>query len=100
MLRVGAQLAEIWKAVRELPAGKPAITFVTMEGAAQADWSGWEDFQIIYDEVPEGFTLFEIDAGAHATLLKSRICNIGEDGNCYEIGLTEAGKEAARHGVK
>jgi hypothetical protein len=99
-LRVGAQLREIMTDIHGLRAGRPCIVFVTMEGAAQADWYGWEDFQCIYDEVPETFVRFEIDAGNHASLLKSRVCADGEDGNCYEVRLTQAGREAAKHGRK
>jgi hypothetical protein len=66
-----------------------------LENTLHADWSGWDDHEIIYDEVPETFTLFEIDARSHADLLKSRVRILREDGNCYEVGLTTEGEAAA-----
>jgi hypothetical protein len=99
-LRVGLQLRDHLGAIRKLRAGQPCIVFVTQEGAAQADWTGWEDFEITYDEVPEGFHIFHLDAGEHAGLLLSRVEAVEEDGNCHRLALTELGREVIEHGPK
>lgn len=95
-LRVPLQLFTIRKKLDEEPAGRPAIVFVTQAAAAQMNWSEWGDCAIVYDEVPDIFEVFRIDAANHQDVLRRYVCIEAEDGACYSLGLTAAGRELAR----
>ena len=92
-LRVPLQLVNIRK---DLMASTSALVFVTHASAAQMDWSDWTDFEIIVDEVPDCFHLFQIKAGHHVHMLKRYLKVIGTDGNCYALAATEEGLQLAR----
>jgi hypothetical protein len=94
-LQVPLQLLKIRSELDRLPAGQPAIIFVTQQGAMQMDWSKWGDCEIIFDEVPEVFSTFQIKAKNHASLLRSHVHVETEDGDCYRLGLTSKGRELA-----
>ncbi|KAB1068936.1 hypothetical protein [Methylobacterium soli] len=94
--RVPVQLAAIRKDLDKEPAGRPAIVFVTQAGAAMMDWSAWGDCEVIFDEVPDCFTTFRIDAKNHAEVLRRYVHVEAEDGGCYSLGSTGAGRELAR----
>ena len=66
----GVVVDQMREELDRLPAGKAIIVFVTQLGAMHMDWSNWGDFEIIFDEVPEIFTTFQIKAKTHAGLLK------------------------------
>ncbi|WP_267360927.1 MULTISPECIES: hypothetical protein [unclassified Methylobacterium] len=95
-LRVPLQLFGIRKRLDEEPAGKPALVFVTQAAAAQMDWSQWGDCTIVYDEVPDIFEVFRIDAANHRDVLCKYVRPEAEDGACYSLGLTGAGRNLAR----
>lgn len=95
-LRVALQLFGIRSDLNKEPAGRPAIVFVTQAGAAVMDWSQWGDCEIIFDEVPDCFQVFKIDAKNHAEEFRRYVRVEGEDGECYSLGLTSAGRELAR----
>ncbi|MCJ2124927.1 hypothetical protein [Methylobacterium sp. J-077] len=95
-LRVPLQLFAIRKKLDEEPAGRPAIVFVTQAAAAQMDWSEWGDCTIVYDEVPDIFEVFRIDAANHRDVLCKYVRPETEDGVCYSLGLTAAGRDLAR----
>lgn len=95
-LRVPLQLFAIRKKLDEAPAGRPAIVFVTQAAAAQMDWSQWGDCSMVYDEVPDIFEVFRIDAANHRDVLCKYVHSEAEDGACYSLGLTAAGRDLAR----
>ena len=95
-LRVALQLFGHREDLNKEPAGKPAIVFVTQAGAAVMDWSRWGDFEIIFDEVPDCFQVFKIDAKNHAEEFRRYVRIEGEDGECYSLGLTGSGRDLAR----
>ncbi|AWN42651.1 hypothetical protein DK389_21750 [Methylobacterium durans] len=94
--RVPVQLAAIRKDLDKEPAGRPAIVFVTQASATMMDWSAWGDCEVIFDEVPDCFATFPIDAKNHAEVLRRHVHIEQEDGACYSLGLTGAGRELAR----
>lgn len=95
-LRVPLQLFGIRKRLDEEPAGKPALVFVTQAAAAQMDWFQWGDCTVVYDEVPDIFEVFRIDAANHRDVLCKYVRPEVEDGACYSLGLTTAGRDLAR----
>jgi hypothetical protein len=95
-LRVPLQLHGIRQDLNKEPAGRPAIIFVTQQGAMQMDWSRWGDCEVILDEVPDIFSVYKIKVKNHAGVLQRYIHTSEEDGNCYLLGLTNAGEELAR----
>jgi hypothetical protein len=94
-LRVPLQLLKLRSELDRLPAGQPAIIFVTQQGAMQMDWSHWGDCEIIFDEVPEVFGTYQIKAKNHAELLQKYVHVQTDDGDCYRLGLTPKGRELA-----
>jgi hypothetical protein len=95
-LRVPLQLANARKDLDKLPAGMPAIVFVTQAGAALTDWSAWGDCECVIDEVPDCFNTFAIDARNHTGVLREYVRAEAEDGCCYALDLTKAGQDLAR----
>ena len=96
-LRVALQLNNIRNDLNNEPAGRAAIVFVTQAGATVMDWSRWGDFEIIFDEVPDCFQVFKIDAKNHAEEFRRYVRVEGSDGACYSLGLTGAGRDLARN---
>lgn len=94
-LRVTLQLLKIRSELDRLPAGRPAIVFVTQQSAMQMDWSNWGDCEIIFDEVPEVFATYQIKAKNHSELLKKYVHVETDDGDCFRLGLTTVGRELA-----
>ena len=94
-LRVPLQLQKIRQDMAKLPAGARIIIFVTQQSAILMDWSGWNDFEIIFDEVPEVFATYQINVVNHAEILRKYLRAGEEDGKCYRLGLTNAGRELA-----
>ncbi len=95
-LRVPLQLMKIRQDMAKLPAGAKIIIFVTQQAAILMDWSGWNDFEIIFDEVPEVFATYQINVVNHAEILRNYLRAGEEDGKCYRLGLTDAGRELAK----
>lgn len=95
-LRVALQLFAIREELDKAPAGRPAIVFVTQAGAMQMDWSRWGDCEIVFDEVPDVFQLYRIDAKHHAEVLHRYVRPEIDDGDCYSLGLTNDGRKLAR----
>lgn len=95
-LRVPLQLYGIRRDLDKEPAGRPAIIFVTQQGAMQMDWSQWGDCEVILDEVPDIFATYKIKVKNHIGVLRTYIEVNEEDGNCYRLGLTSAGKDLAK----
>ena len=95
-MRVPLQLFAIRKELDKEPAGRPAIVFVTQAAAAQMDWSQWGDCTIVFDEVPDIFQVFRIDAANHRDVFCKYVRVEAEDGACYSLGLTAAGRKLAR----
>ncbi|WP_144440011.1 hypothetical protein [Methylobacterium sp. AMS5] len=95
-LKVPLQLMNIRKDLDNEPAGRPTIVFVTQAGAAQMDWSRWGDCEIVFDEVPDVFEVFKIDAQNHQEVLRRYVQTAQADGNCYGLELTTAGRDLAR----
>lgn len=95
-LRVALQLFAIREELDKAPAGRPAIVFVTQAGAMQMDWSRWGDCEIVFDEVPDTFQLYRINAKRHSDVLHRYVRPEMEDGDCYSLGLTHVGRELAR----
>lgn len=94
--RVPLQLANIRKDLDAPPAGAPALVFVTQAAAAMMDWSAWGDCEVVFDEVPDCFTTFPIDAKNHTEVLRRYVHAETDDGACYSLGSTDAGRELAR----
>jgi hypothetical protein len=95
-LRVPLQLHVIRKDLNILPAGQPAIVYVTQQGAMQMDWTQWGDFEIVFDEVPDIFAVYKIRVKNHGDLLRHYIESGQQDGNCYLLGLTPEDRDLAR----
>ncbi|WP_457108577.1 hypothetical protein [Methylobacterium sp. P5_C11] len=79
-----------------LPAGAPALVFVTQAAATMMDWPAWGDCEVVFDEVPDCFTTFRIDAKNHAEVLRRYVHAEIDDWGCYNLGSTGAGQELAR----
>lgn len=95
-LRVALQLFAIREELDKAPAGRPAIVFVTQAGATQMDWPRWGDCEIVFDEGPDTFQLYRIDAKYHAEVLHRYVRPEIDDGDCYSLGLTNVGRGLAR----
>jgi hypothetical protein len=95
-LRVALQLFRIREELNQAPAGRPAIVFVTQAGAMQMDWSRWGDCEIVFDEVPDTFQMYRIDATRHPEVLRRYVRPEMDDGDCYGLGLTGVGRDLAR----
>jgi hypothetical protein len=95
-LRVALQLFAIRQELDKAPAGRPTIVFVTQAGAMQMDWSRWGDHELVFDEVPDTFQLYRIDAKHHSEVLRRYVRPETDDGDCYTLGLTNAGRDLAR----
>ena len=95
-LRVALQLFAIREELDKAPAGRPAIVFVTQAGAMQMDWSRWGDCEIVFDEVPDTFQMYRIDATRHPEVLRRCVRPETDDGDCYSLGLTNVGRDLAR----
>lgn len=94
--RVPVQLLAIRKDLDKTPAGAPAIVFVTQASATMMDWSAWGDCEAIFDEIPDCFTTFRIDAKNHIEVLRRNVRIEIEDGHCYSLRSTHDGRELAR----
>jgi hypothetical protein len=95
-LRVPLQLHGIRQDLNKEPAGRPALIFVTQQGATQMDWARWSDCEVTLDEVPDIFSVYKIKVKNHLGVLRRFIEVNEQDGNCYRLGLTSAGVELAR----
>ncbi len=95
-LRVALQLFAVREKLDKAPAGRPAIVFVTQAGAMLMDWSRWGDCEIVFDEVPDTFQRYPIDAKNHAEVLRRYVRPEMEDGDCYSLGLTNIGRDLAK----
>lgn len=76
---------------------RPTVVFTTHAATLAYDWKKWDEFELIYDEIPEIFTLAPLRASKHPEIIKSHINPTkGLDGQCYRVSPTAEGRQALK----
>lgn len=72
------------------------VLFITHRALVMMDWTGFERFSLVVDEIPEAVCDFTRSLhNISAIQLAKYMQIIGDDGGCYEMGATELGRERA-----
>jgi hypothetical protein len=93
-MTVQQQLAEFKAVIDKGVDGKRypyVVLFITHAAMTQTDWSGWNDFEIIIDEIPDVYINYVDAFYSTHHVLKDYVEVIDEISNFYQLGLTQKG---------